>query len=160
MYEAQKTFVSDGIKPGCHCADGGDCGDDLCKCGPPLYGRENVLSFEEYSRFCFVWICYLGTIIAFEEKRHICVTIVSDLLKGTVKRAVVFVGRLIILAASGVVFYAGLLYLRRAVTYHTAATNTNMGVVVVGLPLTALCLIVIQAVDLYKACAGRRKKEG
>ena len=121
---------------------------------------KNVLSFEEYSRFCFVWICYLGTIIAFEEKRHICVTIVSDLLKGTVKRAVVFVGRLIILAASGVVFYAGLLYLRRAVTYHTAATNTNMGVVVVGLPLTALCLIVIQAVDLYKACAGRRKKEG
>ena len=67
---------------------------------------KNVLSFEEYSRFCFVWICYLGTIIAFEEKRHICVTIVSDLLKGTVKRAVVFVGRLIILAASGVVFYA------------------------------------------------------
>ena len=37
---------------------------------------KNVLSFEEYSRFCFVWICYLGTIIAFEEKRHICVTIV------------------------------------------------------------------------------------
>ena len=43
---------------------------------------KNVLSFEEYSRFCFVWICYIGIVIAYEDKRHICVDIIYSHLKG------------------------------------------------------------------------------
>ena len=49
---------------------------------------KNILSFEEYSRFCFVWICYIGTVIAFEEKRHICVDLISGHLKGKAKTTV------------------------------------------------------------------------
>lgn len=122
----------------------------------------NVLSFEEYSRFCFVWICYIGTVIAFEEKRHICVTLISDALKGVAKTAATLVSQLVVLATSGVVLYAGILYMRRAVTYQTAATGTNMGIVVIGLPLMMASIIYLQLVDIYRQYFGNtaRKEEG
>lgn len=110
---------------------------------------KNILSFEEYSRFCFVWICYIGTVIAFEQKRHICVDLLYSRLKGVPKKAFTLINQILVLAVSSVVFYAGVLYFRRAVTNHSAATNTNMGIVVVGLPLMALCLIFIQLKEMY-----------
>lgn len=110
---------------------------------------KNILSFEEYSRFCFVWICYIGTVIAFEQKRHICVDLLYSHLKGVPKKAFTLINQILVLAVSSVVFYAGVLYFRRAVTNHSAATNTNMGIVVVGLPLMALCLIFIQLREMY-----------
>lgn len=110
---------------------------------------KNILSFEEYSRFCFVWICYIGTVIAFEQKRHICVDLLYSHLKGVPKKAFTLINQILVLAVSSVVFYAGVLYFRRAITNHSAATNTNMGIVVVGLPLMALCLIFIQLKEMY-----------
>ena len=110
----------------------------------------NILSFEEYSRFCFVWICYIGTVIAFEEKRHICVDLLSGHLKGKVRDVVTLVSQLLVVITSGVVFWAGMIYFRRAVTNYSAATHTNMGVVVIGLPLMALCLMYIQLRDMYR----------
>ena len=110
----------------------------------------NILSFEEYSRFCFVWICYLGTVIAFEEKRHICVDLVSGHLKGKAKKTVTLICQILIVLASVLVLHAGILYFRRAVTNYSAATHTNMGIVVIGLPLMALCLIYIQVRDMVR----------
>lgn len=111
---------------------------------------KNILSFEEYSRFAFVWICYIGTVIAFEEKRHICVDLISSHLHGLAKTVLTAFNQLLVLIAGSVVLRAGLIYLRRAVTNKSAATGTNMGVVVVGLPLMAACIIFIQLVDIYK----------
>lgn len=110
-----------------------------------------------YSRFCFVWICYIGIVIAYEDKRHICVDIIYSHLKGVSRKVVDAVNHVLVIAVSSVVFYAGVLYFRRAVTNHSAATNTNMGVVVIGLPLMALCLIAIELMDMYKQYI---KKEG
>lgn len=118
---------------------------------------KNILSFEEYSRFCFVWICYIGTIIAFEQKRHICVDILYSSLKGVSKRAITVINQILVLAVSSVVFYAGLLYFRRAVTNHSAATNTNMGIVVIGLPLMAFCLIFIQLKEMIEQYIKRKE---
>lgn len=109
------------------------------------------------SRFCFVWICYIGIVIAYEDKRHICVDIIYSHLKGVSRKVVDAVNHVLVIAVSSVVFYAGVLYFRRAVTNHSAATNTNMGVVVIGLPLMALCLIAIELMDMYKQYI---KKEG
>lgn len=120
---------------------------------------KNILSFEEYSRFCFVWICYIGTVIAFEEKRHICVDLLSSHLKGIAKTAVTALNQVLVLAASSVVLRAGLIYLRRAVTNKSAATQTNMGVVVVGLPLMAACIIFIQLMDMYRMYI-KKNREG
>ena len=110
----------------------------------------NILSFEEYSRFCFVWICYIGTVIAFEEKRHICVDLISGHLKGKAQHLINLICQLLVVATSSVIFLAGMIYFRRAVTNYSAATHTNMGVVVIGLPLMALCLVYIQLRDMYR----------
>ena len=120
---------------------------------------ENILSFEEYSRFCFVWICYIGTVIAFEEKRHICVDLISSHVKGVAKTILTLVNQILILCASSVVLRAGLIYLRRAVRNKSAATHTNMGIVVVGLPLMAASIIFIQLLDMYKMYI-KKNKEG
>ncbi len=111
---------------------------------------KNILSFEEYSRFCFVWICYIGTVIAFEEKRHICVDLISGHLKGKAKTTVDLICQILTVLVSGLILWAGILYFRRAVTNYSAATHTNMGIVVVGLPLMALCLLYIQLRDMVR----------
>ena len=67
---------------------------------------KNVLSFEEYSRFCFVWICYIGIVIAYEDKRHICVDIIYSHLKGVSRKVVDAVNHVLVIAVSSVVFYA------------------------------------------------------
>ena len=99
----------------------------------------------------------IGIVIAYEDKRHICVDIIYSHLKGVSRKVVDAVNHVLVIAVSSVVFYAGVLYFRRAVTNHSAATNTNMGVVVIGLPLMALCLIAIELMDMYKQYI---KKEG
>lgn len=111
---------------------------------------KNILSFEEYSRFCFVWICYIGTVIAFDEKRHICVDILAGNLKGKTKEIIQLVCQICIVLTSALISYAGLLYFRRAVTNYSAGTHTNMGIVVIGLPLMGLCLLYIQLREMYK----------
>lgn len=119
---------------------------------------KNILSFEEYSRFCFVWICYIGTVIAYEQKRHICVDIIYSHIRGVAKSVIDIINHILVLCVSSVILCAGMLYFRRAVTNHSAATNTNMGVVVIGLPLMALCLISIELMDMYKQYVKKGKK--
>lgn len=119
---------------------------------------KNILSFEEYSRFCFVWICYIGTVIAYEQKRHICVDIIYSHIRGAAKKVIDLINHILVLGVSGVIFCAGMLYFRRAVTNHSAATNTNMGIVVIGLPLMALCLIAIELMDMYKQYVKKGEK--
>lgn len=119
----------------------------------------NVLSFEEYSRFCFVWICYLGTIIAFDEKRHICVDIITSHVSGRSKHTLELICQILVLVCSAVILAAGLIYLRRAVTNYSAATHTNMGIVVVGLPFMALSMIYIQLKEMYRMYIKKEVKE-
>ncbi len=112
------------------------------------FAGKSIMSFEEYSRFAFVWISYIGSFIAFKKKRHICVTMISDLVKGNAKKAVEFLAEIIILVTCCIIFIAGVYYFNRACTYYTAATNTNFGIIVIGLPLMALAMIWTQIKDM------------
>ena len=42
---------------------------------------------EELARYVFIWQCWLGTSLAFREKRHIKITIIEDALKSEKAKA-------------------------------------------------------------------------
>lgn len=112
----------------------------------------NSMYFEEYARFCFVWACYLGIILAFVEKRHICVTFLTDLIKkpSARRRLDIFI-YIVCIAVLCFVLYGGIIYTLQAATYNTAATKTNFAIVTIGLPLMAACSIGVLIKDLYSA---------
>ena len=52
---------------------------------------------EELSRYLFVWVCALGTIVAYREGRHIGVDFLIVALRGTARKVVVLTGQILIL---------------------------------------------------------------
>ena len=119
---------------------------------------KNIMQFEEYSRFCFVWASYLGIILAFKEKRHVAVTVVVDLVKSERgKRVMAVLCDLITLVVLAFVFYGGVIYTLNA-NYKTAATGTNYMVLTVGIPLMAACSMGIILADLYRTLVKKEKE--
>lgn len=87
---------------------------------------------EEYARFFFMWSVFLGVIAAFQDKSHVAVTVLVDMLKGKAKTAVYLIGQLITLLVLVLLIVGGYKYTMSASTYNSVATGINYGVVVSG----------------------------
>ena len=63
---------------------------------------------EELARYCFVWMHMIGASLLIETRGHATVTVVLDLLHGTVRKIVDILIELIIFFNGSVMLYAGL----------------------------------------------------
>lgn len=97
---------------------------------------------EELSRFCFIWLTYLGIVVAYLSGGHVAVTVFTDLLKGKVKVAVNILKYIVMLAISGIVLYGAFQY-TLSCNYKTVATGTNFMLVSSALLFSFLALVCL-----------------
>lgn len=64
---------------------------------------------EEVSRYLFAWIVFLGTAVAFGRDTHIRIDFLDNLVSAAVLRVLKNIRLVVVLAAAGVMIYAGTL---------------------------------------------------
>ena len=119
--------------------------------------NSSLTSAEEYSRFAFVWLSYLGIILAAKEESHVSVTIVTDMLHGVTAKVVRIIKELIVLITMGIILYGGY-YFTMSSNYKTAATQTNFMLVSSSVVLASAAMIIITIINLVKEFTNKDSK--
>jgi TRAP-type C4-dicarboxylate transport system permease small subunit len=114
--------------------------------------KASIISSEEFSRFFFVWMIFLGGIVAMADNLHIRVDLlISHLPKGPKLALDVFVN-LVLTAISAILAYGGYIQASINLTNYAPATYVPLGyvysvVMVSGIGMGLICLTrVVKAV--------------
>lgn len=111
--------------------------------------KSGLTSAEELSRFVFVWLSFLGIILATKDGSHVSVTIVTDMLKGNALKIIKIIKNIIVLLTMAVVLYGGILFTISS-NYKTAATGTNFMFVSGAIVISSFAVIVYTIIYLLK----------
>ncbi len=110
---------------------------------------------EEMSRYCFVWLTFIGAILAFRDHNHVGVETFVRLLGPMGRRICIGLTNLVILICAGILFWG---------TWLQHAINASMTAPVVGLSMiwvygityvTGGAMALIALVRLGRAVVGR-----
>jgi TRAP-type C4-dicarboxylate transport system permease small subunit len=105
--------------------------------------NSGIPACEELSRYLFVWVCSLGTIVAYREGRHIGVDFLIAALRGTARKTVVLIGQIAILATFLLVLVGGWEFLLTSAASPGPSTEIPFGFVSVSIIVVALSIIVM-----------------
>jgi len=118
-----------------------------------------ITESEELARFIFIYIIFLGSIIAFKEKKFIAITIVADALKGKARIAVMIIKEVLVFIAIVYLLYSGIIFTMQASTYSAQGFRINFGLVTMVLPIMAAGMLIIMVRDIIHTVR-TRKTEG
>lgn len=104
---------------------------------------------EELSRFMFVWVSFIGIIIANKAGAHVSVTLLVDHLHGAAELIVRILRELVILITLAVIFYGSVLYTLNC-NYKTPATHTNFMLITVSELIMAVAMIIMTMSNILK----------
>ena len=112
--------------------------------------RSSFPPSEEWARFLFIYIRFIGGIVAFSRQQLIAVDLLITLLRGAPRKAVDLVASGLGLFALGLLFTGGIhLVLQTADTW-SVATNVNMALINGTLPIMAFVAFIIHARDFIR----------
>ena len=104
---------------------------------------------EELSRYSFIWLVFLGAVIATKYRRHIVIDVVVTLVPDRVKALMASLVDLLVLGLMVVMFYYGLVLVSGA-TEATSTLNVPQYVVDVVVPISALLNFLRSLGDLRR----------
>lgn len=98
---------------------------------------------EELSRYLFVWVCALGSIVAYKEGKHIGVDLLTATLKGKPRVVVLVLGQLVVIGAFLLVLWGGWEYFLTSAASPGPATDIPFGFVSVSILIVAAAITVM-----------------
>jgi len=117
--------------------------------------NSGIIVSEELSRWLFLWVTFLGAIVALKERAHLG----SDFLVGRLppagKRVCLVLGHLLMLYATWLVFSGALAQVRINLSVEAPVTGASMAWVYGTGVVFAVFAAVLLARDLWRALAGR-----
>jgi TRAP-type transport system small permease protein len=123
------------------------------------YGLNTPIQWaEEFSRYAFIWVVFLGAAACSKRKAHIAIDALTLLAPERFRRYLAFVVQAVVLILAAAVTYYGVVLCRLA-TQATSTLNIPQYVVYVVVPFSAALIFAHTAVDLYrdmKALATRK----
>jgi TRAP-type C4-dicarboxylate transport system permease small subunit len=105
--------------------------------------NSGIPACEELSRYLFVWVCALGTIVAYRKGRHIGVDFLVVALRGMARKTVILIGQMTILATFLLVLLGGWEFLLTSAASPGPATEIPFGFVSVSVIVVALSIIAM-----------------
>lgn len=112
--------------------------------------RSSFPPSEEWARFLFIYITFIGGIEAFYRHKHIAVDMFVNLLHGMSRKVVDIIASLFMLAALGLLLFGGVSVVLQTLDTYSVATNVNMAFINGTLPVMAFAAIVIHLRDLVR----------
>lgn len=103
--------------------------------------NQGFAASEELARFAFIWISFLGMIIAYFQDKHVGVDFLAALFKGGKRLVFNFVTDAIVLFALGSMLYGSILYYQDTWTLKSPATGIAYGYIYVAAIFAAILMI-------------------
>lgn len=113
---------------------------------------------EEFSRYAFIWVVFLGAAACSKRKSHIAIDALTLLAPPRLRHVLAFVVQGVVLVLTAAVTYFGWVLCRLA-TQATSTLNIPQYVVYLVVPFSAALIFVHTAIDVYrdvKACVAGR----
>jgi len=113
---------------------------------------------EEFSRYAFIWVVFLGAAACSKRKSHIAIDVLTLLAPPRLRHVLAFVVQGVVLVLTAAVTYFGWVLCRLA-TQATSTLNIPQYVVYLVVPFSAALIFVHTAIDVYrdvKACVAGR----
>ena len=112
--------------------------------------RSSFPPSEEWARFLFIYVTFIGGIEAFYRHKHIAVDMFVNMLHGASRKAVDLVASLCTLGALLLLFFGGIHVVLQTMDTYSVATNVNMALVNGTLPVMAFAVLIIHVIDMVK----------
>ncbi|WP_392439572.1 TRAP transporter small permease subunit [Edwardsiella piscicida] len=118
------------------------------------YGfASSLLSVDELSRYLFVWLIFLGAIVAFMENRHVRVTFFIDRLAPAWRRRLEWVTHLVMLALCVMLLVGGTLKTLQDWDNRTPILGLPVGLLYAAVLPTSAGVALILLARLRRLCA-------
>lgn len=110
---------------------------------------------EELSRFMFIWLTFLGAIVAMREGGHLGVDVLVARLTGRQRFAAVLLGQVLVLMCCGVLLWGLLMQHELNMANAGLITGISMSIVYSAAYLCAASIGVLTLVNITKLVTGR-----
>jgi TRAP-type C4-dicarboxylate transport system permease small subunit len=109
---------------------------------------------EEVARFLLIWITFLGATLAYQQGRHIAVTLMRDNLPPAFKRIVTGAALVVTIAFLVALAWVGWRYTMLQSFQKSPSLRLPMNYVYVVMPITAALIALLSSIDLIRLLAG------
>jgi len=113
---------------------------------------------EELARYLFIWLVFLSAAMVLRQDRHIQVSAMVDRLPASMKRVVIILGDILMLAFVLVVFVEGIRLANMVRTVLTAAMEIPWSFVYLGIILGMGLMLLALLGSLWARFTGRREE--
>jgi TRAP-type transport system small permease protein len=119
------------------------------------YGFSSGITFsEEVSRFLFVWITFLGAILAFAQRAHIAMETVTHRLPPAAQRGVAVVSALLMLGCCTLMVTGGWAQTLINLHNHAPVSGLPRGAIYAAAVVAGGCLSLLILADLWRLLRG------
>ncbi|HSI58625.1 MAG TPA: TRAP transporter small permease [Ideonella sp.] len=120
------------------------------------YGfNSGITVSEEVSRWLFIWVTFLGAVVALREHAHLGVDMVVQRLPPAGKKACLAAGHVVMLYIVWLLFQGSLAQTRINWDVTAPVTGASMAVVYTAGIVFSVCAALILALDLYRLLRGQ-----
>lgn len=112
--------------------------------------RSSFPPSEEWARFLFIYITFIGGIEAFYRHKHIAVDMFVGMLDGVSRKTVDIIASLCSFAALILLLFGGIEVVLQTLDTYSVATNVNMAFINGTLPVMAFAALVIHLRDFVR----------
>lgn len=109
---------------------------------------------EEFSRYAFIWVVFLGAAACSKRKTHIAIDALTLLAPPRFRHFLAILVQGVVLVLTTAVAYYGWVLCRLA-TQATSTLNIPQYVVYLVVPFSAVLIFMHTAIDLYRKLTGR-----
>lgn len=122
------------------------------------YGfNSGIILSEEVSRSLFIWVTFLGSIIAMHENGHLGSNVVVRRFPPAIRRGCLFIGRLAMLYICWLVFSGALTQTQINLSVAAPITGMSMGWFYASGIVFSIAGAVVLVGDLYRLATGSQK---
>ncbi len=118
-----------------------------------------IIFSEEVSRFLFVWMVFLGSVLMLYDNGHLGVHTVTKLLPLAGKKACKFISDLTTLACCGLMTYGGVKIVKLNMANIAPVSEIPIGVVYIALLVCSVGMGVLLLGSLYRLITGQMTEQ-
>lgn len=112
--------------------------------------RDSLYWATEVPNVLLIWIVFLGSVVAFYEKRHIAFSVLAEALPAPLSRIVCIVAEIIVLGFFIVLLVYGWQIVTQAMNSLSDALKIPRGYFYLCLPISAALMAICSAENLYR----------
>lgn len=124
------------------------------------YGfNSGITVSEEVSRWLFIWMTFLGAVVAMHEHGHLGVDMVVQKMPPIGKKACLAISQLTMLFITGLLFKGSVVQAKINWDNAAPATGASMAIVYLSCTVFAVLAAIVLLADLYRLLSGRLRDD-